>query len=318
MAASARETQSAQEAADAIAAARRAFADGHHDRALADLRSFGARVPEAVVAVEIGRLEAEAKRIEAAEQRAAEAAEHATAAEAALTAGDPHGAQDRAARALTIAPAHPLARRVAGLAAAEVKRRADAKARAATAARHLEEAEQQSARGKFQKARALVSAAADLDPASSDHKLVLARIQEEEARVAADAERERLARQREKAVAPILERARAAEAERDYVRAAWTAENALAIDLNCAEAKEILRRATAQLEAQPALADKTVDLTGATGGSGDPDDTVTLTRPTGMWGRVSGVLRSWMHRDEAVRREKPAPGASKPNKTLAR
>ena len=123
---------------------------------------------------------------------------------------------------------------------------------------------------------------------------MLARIQEAEARAAADAERERLAKQREKAVAPILERARAAEAERDFVRAAWTAENALAIDLKCAEAKEILRRAKAQLEAQPALADKTVDSTGGTGGSGDPDDTVSLTRPAGVWGRVAGAVRNWI------------------------
>ena len=318
MAESDRETQSAQEAADAVAAARRAFAGGDRDRALADLRSFAARVPEAIVAVEIGRLEAEATRIAASERRAAEAAEHATSAEAALAAGNPQGAQHCAARALAIDPSQPLARRISGLAAAEVKRQADAKARAAAAARHLEEAEQQSARGRFQKARALVSAAADLDPADSHHKLVLARIQEEEGRVAADLERERLEKQREKAVAPILERARAAEAEGDCVRAAWTAENALAIDLNCAEAKEILRRATAQLEAQPALADKTVDLTGDTGGSGDPDDTVSLTRPTGVWGRVTGVVRSWIHRDQGVARQKRTTTSSKPHKTLAR
>jgi hypothetical protein len=318
MAQSARETQSAQEAADAIAAARRAFSEGHRDRALADLRSFGARVPEAVVTVEIGRLESEAKRIAAAEQRAAEAGQHATAAEAALAAGDAERAQDRAARALAIAPAHALARSVAGLAAAELRRRADAKARAATAARHLDEAQQHTARGKFEKARALVSAAADLDPANSHHTLVLTRIQEEEARAAADAERERLAKQREKAVAPILERARAAESDGDYVRAAWTAENALAIDLDCAEAKDILRRATAQLAAQPALADKTVDLTGGTGESGDPDDTVSLTRPTGMWGRVTSAVRSWIHRDEGGAREKPAVSASKRDDTLAR
>jgi len=93
-----------------------------------------------------------------------------------------------------------------------------------------------------------VSAAADLNPANSQHKLVLARIQEEEARVAAEAERRRVAKQRAQAVAPILERAREAEALRDYVRAAWTAENALAVDLDCAEAKEILRRANEQLE----------------------------------------------------------------------
>jgi tetratricopeptide (TPR) repeat protein/predicted Ser/Thr protein kinase len=315
---SARQTQSAREAADAIAAARRTFSQGHRDQAVADLRSFCARVPEAVVAVEIGRLEAEAKRIEAAEQRAGEAADHATAAEAALAAGDPQSAQVRATRALAIAPGHPIARRIAGLAAAEVKRHADATARAATASRHLEEAGQQSARGKFQKARALVSTAADLDPANSHHKLVLARIQEDEARAAADAERERLAKQREKAVAPILERARDAETEGDFVRAAWTAENALAIDLNCAEAKAILGRATAQLQAQPALAEKTVDLTGATGESGDPDDTVSLTRPAGVWGRVTGVVRSWIHRDERVTREKPSGPASKPDKTLAR
>ena len=255
-----RETQLTQEAAAAIAAAHQAFSSGQRDQAIADLRSFHARAPEATIAAEISRLEGEAKRLSAAERRAAEAKERASAAEAALAAGNAQQALALAARALAIEPGHLLARKVSGLAGAEVKQQAEGKARAATAAQRIEEAKQQVARGRFQKARALVSAAADLNPASSQHKLVLAWIQEEEARVAAEAERQRVAKQRAKAVAPILERARAAEAQRDYERAAWTAENALAVDLECGEAKEILRRAKEQLAARPDLADDTADL----------------------------------------------------------
>ena len=299
-----RETQLTQEAAAAIAAAHRAFSRGQRDQAIADLRSFHASAPEATIAAEISRLEAEAKRIAAAEQRAAEAAEHANAAEAALAAGNPRQAVDLAAHALAIDPGHLLARKVSGLAGAELRQQAETKARAARAAQQIEEAKQQAARGKFQKARALVSAAADLNPADSQHKHVLAWIQEEEARAAAEAERQRVAKQRAKAVAPILERARAAEAQRDYERAAWTAENALAVDLDCGEAKEILRRAKEQLAARPELADDTADLTNGTGRLGDPDDTVSLTRPTGLWGRVTGLFRSWTQREGAAAREK--------------
>ena len=264
-------------------------------------RSFHARTPDASVAAEIGRLEAEAQRIAKAEPRAAQAAADSAAADAALTAGDPQQALHLATRALAVAPEDALARRVSGLAGAELKQQARARTRAAAAARHIEEAEQQLARGKFQKARALVSKAANLNPADGRHKLVLARIQEAETRVAAEAERERLANQRAKAVAPIIARARAAEAQRDFVRAAWTAENALAMDPECAEASEIHRRACEQIEAQPALADKTVDLTGGPGGSGDPDDTVSLTRPTGAWGRITAALRNWRQRQRDAR-----------------
>ena len=311
-----RETQVAQEAAEAIAAAHRAFSSGQRDLAIAGLRSFHARVPEATIAAEIGRLEAEAKRIAAAEERVARAAEHAAAAETALAAGHPQEAFELATRALGIDPGHLLARKVSGLAGAEVRRQVELKARAATAAQHVEEAKHQLARGKFQKARELVSAAADLNPGDSQHKLLLARIQQEEARAAAEAERQRVARQRAKAVAPIVERARAAEARRDYERAAWTAENALAVDPDCAEAQEMLQRARAQLEARPELADDTADLTNGTGRSGDPDDTVSLTRPTGLWGRVTDLFRNWTPREKAAAREKRQTEESQRAKTL--
>jgi protein kinase-like protein len=297
MAEAEREALWGQQAAEAIAAARAMFSSGRRDEALAELRSFHARVPHAMAAAEITRLDAEGRRIAAAEQRAAESAEHAKAAEGALTGGNPQEALELATRALAIDPGHVLARKVSGLAGAEVKQQIEAKARAAKAARLLEDAGAQIARGKFQKARELVSAAADLDPVNSEHKLVLGRIQEEEVRAAAEAERLRLERQRAKAVAPILERARAAEAERDYVRAAWVAENALAVDLDCAEAKEILQRARAELNANPPDADDTVDLTDGTPRRSEPDDTVSLTRPPGLWERLTGAMRKWTQGD---------------------
>jgi len=48
----------------------------------------------------------------------------------------------------------------------------------------------------------------------------------------------------------------------------------------------------AQLAANPRLADETVDLTNEPGTS-DPDDTVSLTKPSGMWGRLAGAVRGW-------------------------
>ena len=157
---------------------------------------------------------------------------------------------------------------------------------------HIEDARQQLARGKFQKARAAVSAAATLNPENSQHKLVLASIEDEERRRSAEEEQRRQTKQRARAVAPILDRARTAEAQAEYERAVWTAENALALDPESTEAKEILERVKAQLAANPRLADETVDLTNEPGTS-DPDDTVSLTKPSGMWGRLADAVRGW-------------------------
>ena len=289
-----REVLLGRQTADAIAAARAAFSSGRRDEAIAGLRSFYQRVPHAMVGTELDRLEEESKRIAAAEQRAAEAAEQAKAAEAALTGGTPDQALDLAKQALAIDPGHLLARKVAGLARAEIQRRADARARADKAARLLDEAQQQLVRHRFDKARALVSEAAGLDPTQREHAAMLARIQHEEALVAEEADRQRLAKQKAKAVAPILDLARAAEARRDYARAAWTAENALAVDIECVEAKEILQRSRAQLDANPAIEDDTVDLTNGTGVQTDPDATVSLARPLGLWERVSSAVKRWV------------------------
>lgn len=281
-----------QQSADAIARARSRFAAGERAEAIADLRSFTEADPEGRVAAEISRLQAESARLAAEERRKAEAAEHAAAAERALAADEPQRALELANRALDNDAFNALARKVSGLATAELKQRADAAARAATAAKHIEDARQQLSRGKFQKARALVSAAATLNPENSQHKLVLASIEDEERRLTAEEEQRRQAKQRARAVAPILDRARAAEAQAEYERALWTAENALALDPDSTEAKDILERVKAQLAANPRLADETVDLTNEPGTS-DPDDTVSLRRPSGMWGRLAGAVRGW-------------------------
>jgi hypothetical protein len=288
-----REALRSREAGDAVAAARVNFTAGRRDQAIAELRSFHGRVSHPIVAAEIARLEAEAKRLATEERRAAEAAEHAKSAEAALSSGEPERALDLAGRALAIEPGHVLARKISGLAGAEVKQRAEAKAREAKAARHIEDAQDQLARGKFQKARELVSAAADLTPGNKQHKRLLAQIQNEEARVAAEAERQRIAKQRAKAVAPILERARAEAARGDHERAAWTAENALAVDPECEEAQQILRQARTELQAKPIDPEDTVDLTNERPRKSDPDDTVSFTRPVGIWERLTGAVKKW-------------------------
>jgi eukaryotic-like serine/threonine-protein kinase len=281
-----------RQAADAVARARSRFAAGERTEAVADLRGFTEQDPEGRVSAEIARLEQEARRLAEEERRKAAAADDASGAETALSADDPGRALELATRALDSDSSNALARKIAGLATAELKQRAEAAARAAAAAKNVEEARQQLARGKFQKARALVSAAAALNPENSQHKLVLASIEDEEKRLAAEEEQRRLARQRSRAVAPMLDRARAAEAQQEFERAVWTAENALAVDPDCIEAREILDRVKARLAANPRLADETVDLTNEPATS-DPDDTVSLTKPSGVWERLAIAVRGW-------------------------
>jgi tetratricopeptide (TPR) repeat protein len=296
-----------RQAADAVAAARSTFAAGRREEALQELRSFHARVPHELAAAEIARLDTEARRLATEERRAAEVAEHAKSAETALKAGEPERALDLASRALAIDPGHVLARKVAGLAGAEVKQRAEVKAREAKAARHIEDAKELLARGKFQRARELVSAAADLAPGNPQHKRLLSRIQQEETRLAEEAERQRLAKQRAKAVAPILERARAEAARGEYERAAWTAENALAVDPECQEAQQIRRDARALIETRPIDADDTVDLTNDAARKRDSDDdTVSFTRPAGVWERLTDAVKKW------TRGDRPEPPATRP------
>ncbi len=285
-----RQSAASREAADAIASARAAFSAGRRSEAITDLRAFSARVREPMVDAEIGRLEAEARRIVADEERLARAAADATAAEAALGSGDARTALHLATRALAADPAHRAAQKVSGLAAAQLKLEAEIEARTEAARKHIADARQALARGQLAKARTLVSSAAALDPENPDHKALFADIQDAAQRAEEAAERERLAKQRAKATAPILEHARAAESQKDYERAVWTAQNALALDPECQEAQQILKRAEGKIAANPRLSDETVDL-GKSAAAGDPDDTVSLTRPVGLWKRVAGALR---------------------------
>ena len=120
----------------------------------------------------------------------------------------------------------------------------------------------------------------------------MAEINALETKAAADRERARLAEERARAIAPMLALARAAEAEQDFPRAAWTAENILAIDLECAEARAILKRARETLASQPSLADDTVDEQRRQRNGSDPDGTVTLV-PITPWRRWLAALRSF-------------------------
>src|SRR5262249_28077406 len=156
----------------------------------------------------------------------------------------------------------------------------------ATARQQIADARQQLARGQFAKARVLVTSAAALDPDNPDHRALLVDVEDATRRAAEAAERERIAKQRAKAVAPILVRARSAETQKDYERAVWTAQNVLAVDPDCDEARQILKRSEAQLVANPGLSDETVDLDPK---AADPDDTVSLIRPLGLWERVAGA-----------------------------
>lgn len=130
--------------------------------------------------------------------------------------------------------------------------------------------------------------------------------------MAEEAERQRLAKQRAKAVAPMLERARAEAARGEYERAAWTAENALAVDPDCKEAQQILRDARALIETRPIDADDTVDLTNEAARKRDSDDdTVSFTRPAGVWERLTGAVKKWTQGDDAPEPAAPPPASDR-------
>jgi MoxR-like ATPase len=76
------------------------------------------------------------------------------------------------------------------------------------------------------------------------------------------------------------------------------------VDPECAEAQEILRNSRAQIAANPASADDTVDLTNETARKGDPDDTVSLARTPSAWERLTGAVRKWTQADAPATAEK--------------
>ena len=283
-----------RQAARAIAAARQTFHEGRRREAIEELETLLRQHPDARgVRDEIVRLAAEAHRMQEDERRAAEAAEHAAAAETALANSDPAQALARADRALAIDPQQPVAARVRAVAAAQIKAAAEKQSRAESAARLLAEAREESARGKFRRARGLIRRADALVPGSPDAAATLDQVNQREVELAQQVERARLAHQRARAAAPALEMARSAEAHEDFVRAAWLAENALALDQDCTEARALLLRARTRLSEQPALADETVSVGSAGSFPADPEDTVSINRAWQPWRRVAEAIRSW-------------------------
>ena len=304
-----RATERDRQGAQAIAVARAAFASGAMEQALGDLRAFLTREPQAeAVVAELASLTTEWARRRALERQAAAVAAHAKSAEAALQADDPDQALKFASQALGLDPQDALARKIQGLATARLREREETRKREANAARNLTEAKQLLDRGKFQKAKQLAAAAANLNPASQEPATLLAEIHVREAAAAAEMERERVARQRAKAAAPALEQAREAEAQNDFVRAGWMAENALALDFDSVEARQILERVRATLTEQPALADDTVGLDGQPPDAASADDTVTLVgQPTG-WRRVTAAIKNWSRSSAARPAKDPSSG----------
>jgi len=210
------------------------------------------------------------------------------AAELAFQAGDPKTALKLASQALTADPRNQLAQKISGLATARLREEAQTRTRTADAARHLLDASELLSRGKYQKARSAVDRASQLDPANAEIPALMAQIATDEARATAERERLRQAQQRAQAAAPVLAMARAAVVENDFARALWTAENALALDLDCVEAREIVQVMRAKLEAQPSLADETVDTT-------NPDDTVSLDGRSSAVRRLATIIKKWIH-----------------------
>jgi tetratricopeptide (TPR) repeat protein len=301
-----------RQGAQAIAAARTAFAEGAMEQALSDLRAFLAREPQAeAVVAELARLTTEWTARRALERQAAAVAAHVKSAESALEADDPDQALKSAAEALELDPRDAVARKIHALATARLRERQESRKRQASAARTLTEAKEMLSRHKFQKARELASAAANLDPASQEPAALLAQIYVSEATAAAAMERERLARQRANAAAPALEQARAAEARKDFIRAGWMAENALALDLESVEARQILERVRTTLAAQPALAEETVGFIDQPADAAGSEDTVTIAgQPTG-WRRVTAAFRNWSRSGSARPAKAQTPGAQR-------
>jgi hypothetical protein len=89
--------------------------------------------------------------------------------------------------------------------------------------------------------------------------------------------------------------ARAAELKQDFIRAGWLAENALALDLDCAEARQIIETVRDRLSAQPNLAEDTVKVAEDGGGAPDPDDTLRLSPVAPIWRRLVSALTNWSH-----------------------
>lgn len=301
-----RATERDRQGAQAIAAARVTFAAGAREQALSDLRAFLTREPQAAaVSAELASLTAEAARRVALDRRIAAVAAYVRSAEAALQADDPDEAAKFADQAIALDSEDAQARRIQRLTAARLREREDAQKREANAARNIVEAKQLLGRGKFQKARELALAAASLNPSSSEPAAMLSAIMVGEAAAAAAAEKERIARQRAKAAEPALEQARAAEAQQDWVRAGWMAENALALDLESAEARQILERVRARIAEQPSQDEDTVGLAGEAGDA-NSEDTVTIhSQPTG-WRRVTAAIKNWSRSSPAG----PAKGSS--------
>ncbi|MEQ1912034.1 MAG: serine/threonine-protein kinase [Vicinamibacterales bacterium] len=304
-----------RQAVEIIMCARQDFLAGRRRDALAALESFTLEAPESrLLQDEFERLRAEAVRLDEADRLAAEAATAAEAAERALAAGDAELALTLASASLDFDASYQPAVNVKARANAQLRASAEKRQRDEAVARHLTDACERLAAGKFQKARSAVARADALAPGDDGVGAVLREIEQAEARVRDAGERARIARQRAKAAAPVYAQARTAEANGDLVRAAWLAENALALDGACSEARALIERTRATLSAQPTLADETVDVAHGGGQPADPDDTVNiLSAQPAAWRRVVGALRLWSGgQTEARRRNERLRQAPKP------
>ncbi len=289
-----RASERERRAAEAIAAARVTFDNGARAQALSELRAFLVREPQSQsVSAALVTLAAEADRLLADERRRAEAADQAKAAEIALQDDDPDRALSLAHQALATDAGEPLARKIQGIATARLRERALAQERKETAERMLQTARALLSRGKYGAARKRAQSAANLSPADGEPLALLAEIDGEESTAREAEQREHDARRRAKAAAPVLAMAKAAERKQDFIRAGWLAENALALDLDCADARQIIESVRARLGAQPNLAEDTVKIGEGGEPTSDPEDTLTLSPVAPVWRRLATTLKNW-------------------------
>jgi hypothetical protein len=304
-----RASEAERRAAEAIAAARITFDSGARAQALAELREFLAREPQALgVSAALVKLTAEADRLLADERRRAEAADQAKAAEIALQGDDPDRALSLARQALGLDSGEPLARKIQGIATARLRERTLAQERKEKTERMLQTARTLLGRGKYGAARELARSAANLSPSDGEPLALLAEIDGQESTAREAEQRERDARTRAKAAAPVLAMAKAAELNQDFARAGWLAENALALDLDCAEARQIIESVRARLSAQPHLAEDTVKIAEDGGRAPDSDDTLTLSPVAPMWRRLVSALTNWWQATRALLIKRRAAG----------
>jgi tetratricopeptide (TPR) repeat protein len=258
------------------------------------------------VAAAADRLQAEDARVTADEGRAAEAGGHRERAEAAFAAGDYEESVRESRAALALDPSLSGATQVLGAAQARVREIADAKARTAAVAAHVQRAEEFVSRGAFAKAAREAQRGLEIEPEHAGARAIVEAIRQREADAAAAQARDLARREQDRLIEAALKAARASLRAGRFAEAQEKAEAALSWDPNHPEAHALAEQALAaraQAGASASDDESTVDMAG-TPAALDPEDTVSvrseLPRAAVVPSSVAAAVGKWaahlMHR----------------------